>query len=71
MRKKLGDEKFEMAIQMFNYFEDSLIRVMNEESPLSHLNETQVGQYIDHLQMEVNTLKTQLAALESKVNGSM
>lgn len=71
IRKKLGDEKFEMAIQMYNYFEDALLRYMNEENTQPHLSETQAGHYIDQLQIEVNSLKAQLAALESKVNISI
>ena len=55
-----------MALQMFNYFEDILVKGINED-PLP-VSEEQTNQYIDGLQMEINNLKTQLSNIENKLN---
>ncbi|KNB42286.1 hypothetical protein JH06_4104 [Blastocystis sp. subtype 4] len=64
IRKKLGDEKFEMAVQMYNYFEDLLERGMNETDESKSGADEQTTQVISQLQQEVYELKTRLVNLE-------
>ena len=64
IRKKLGDEKFEMAIQMYNYFEDLLERGMNETDESKSGSDEQTTQLITQLQQEVYELKTRLVNIE-------
>ena len=64
IRKKLGDEKFEMAVQMYNYFEDLLERGMNETDESKSGTDEQTTQVISQLQQEVYELKTRLVNLE-------
>ncbi|KAK8823881.1 hypothetical protein WA538_001169, partial [Blastocystis sp. DL] len=68
IRKKLGDEKFEMAIQMYNYFEDLLEKEgLESEDTIKTGNDEQTSQLLNQLQQEVYELKTRLGLLE-KIN---
>ena len=68
IRKKLGDEKFEMAIQMYVFFEEALDRLMKEDDPtVTTISDEQTARIIDQLQKEVMSLKNQLTILEHKM----
>lgn len=71
IRKKLGDEKFEMAMQMYSFFESALDKLITDENGMSSMTDEQTTRIIDQLQMEVMSLKNQLAVLENKVNVEM
>ena len=69
LRKKLGEEKFEMAIQMYNYFEDVLAKVATEnDGQIISTGDEQTNHLIDQLQSEVYELRNHLMVLE-KMNG--
>lgn len=69
LRKKLGEEKFEMAIQMYNYFEDVLGKLAVEgEGASATTNDEQTNHLIDQLQQEVYELRSRLMVLE-KLSG--
>lgn len=58
-----------MAIQMYNYFEDVLSRVMAEgDNPSVTYTDEHTSHIIDQLQMEVANLKNQIQVLENKIN---
>ena len=68
IRKKLGDEKFEMASQMYVFFEEALDRLMKEDDPtVTTISDEQTARIIDQLQKEVMSLKNQLTILEHKM----
>ena len=61
LRKKLGEEKFEMAIQMYNYFEDVLGKLAVEgEAASATTNDEQTNHLIDQLQQEVYELRSRV-----------
>ena len=69
LRKKLGEEKFEMAIQMYNYFEDVLGKLAVEgEGASATTNDEQTNHLIDQLQQEVYELRSRVLVLE-KLSG--
>ena len=69
LRKKLGEEKFEMAIQMYNYFEDVLGKLAVEgEGASTATSDEQTNHLIDQLQQEVYELRSRLMVLE-KLSG--
>ncbi len=68
LRKKLGEEKFEMAIQMYNYFEDVFSNVsVDGDAPVSATSSEQTNRLIDQMQRDVLDLKMRLNQIE-KVN---
>ena len=64
LRKKLGEEKFEMAIQMYNYFEDILRKGSADEDISQKFVDEQSAQLLVQLQQEVYSLKHRLEELE-------
>lgn len=65
LRKKLGEEKFEMAIQMYNYFEDVFSNVsVDGDSPVSATSSEQTNRLIDQMQRDVLDLKMRLNQIE-------
>ena len=65
LRKKLGEEKFEMAIQMYNYFEDIFSNVsVDGDAPVNATANEQTTRLIDQMQRDVLDLKVRLNQIE-------
>ena len=68
LRKKLGEEKFEMAIQMYNYFEDVFAHAaVDSDSPMTTTTNEQTSRLIDQMQRDVMDLRMRLNQIE-KIN---
>lgn len=68
LRKKLGEEKFEMAIQMYNYFEDVFAHAaVDSDSPMTATTNEQTSRLIDQMQRDVLDLRMRLNQIE-KIN---
>lgn len=68
MRKKLGEEKFEMAIQMFNFFEESISKGIMEEEASTKSVDDAVIDYMNRMDKDISDLKQRMEIL-GKMSG--